>query len=70
LTTQLKYDIIQVPKEKEKTKMKEIKLIGNWTIGWYPMFNEWFIGCRGEDSDTDFEICLGKLNICHWKVGA
>lgn len=47
--------------------MKERKLFGNWTIGWYPMFNEWFIGCRGEDSDTDFEICLGKLNICHWR---
>ena len=49
--------------------MKEIKLFDNWTIGYYPHFADWRIGKMGEDSDTDFEICLGKIQLCHWKAG-
>ena len=46
--------------------MKERKLVGRWTIGLY-QFSDWRIGGTGEDSDTDFEICLGRLQILHWR---
>lgn len=46
--------------------MKEIKLVGKWTIGWYN-FSEWGFRKMFADSDTDYEICLGRLQICHWR---
>ena len=48
--------------------MKERKLVGRWTIGWY-CFSEWRIGYTGADTDTDFEICLGRLQLLHWREG-
>lgn len=48
--------------------MKEHKLFGNWTIGWYPWDKEWKVRkIKVYDYDVDFEICFGKLQILHWK---
>lgn len=48
--------------------MKQSKKIGNWTIGWYPLYPIWHCGKSWPDDDVDFEICFGRLQILHWRV--
>lgn len=39
-----------------------------WTVGWYPLHKEWNLGKpKDKNCDVDFEICLGSLQIFHWK---
>ncbi len=48
--------------------MKERRIGKNWTIGWYPFNRVWQVRkINSADSDTDFEICCGALQIAHWK---
>ena len=48
--------------------MKERRISKNWTIGWYPFSRAWQVRkINSADSDTDFEICCGALQIVHWK---